>query len=224
MIENRVRLERAIQEGRTSNRRHLRALQQKGQIPEGLSSNQDQNALTSAPSAGALTQSDTDLTGDDFVGKEDNLGLYKPIRLSRARGKMIDYEHTRPLPRQFLSKLTLQTDTPTSENMASFEGEETPLGLKDVEERLPRHIRERSMGIDDADTAGSADEDGDRYQSFEFASAGRQSSGHRPGMADWTLRSSQRNESSARREAESWPKNEQEQDSSSSNTTSEESL
>jgi predicted acylesterase/phospholipase RssA len=178
MIENRVRIERALENGRRANRRLFRAEQRaaasgtiasaQGTSVEGHSANAGDSGAEGhvhTPAGGALTQSDTD--GEFFVNaaaaagtSEDNAGangkhgdtrrhvtdldrLRKKLNagFSPRTGKGHDVSHARDA--------TLTASNVALGAAAYAEGASTP-------GELPRHIRVRSMGLDDDDDAADS--------------------------------------------------------------------
>ena len=153
MIENRVRLERAIESGRKSTRVALRAMADKG-ADESTSAPAASAALTPMSASGGggggtATQSDTDGNDDFFAnsakGQPTNVKLRAHLRkLQGLRG--------------FSSMQANGTDEGVGYATTPDEGTATP-------GELPRHIRMRSMGLDEDDDethqARERNDDGD---------------------------------------------------------------
>jgi predicted acylesterase/phospholipase RssA len=169
MIENRVRLERAIESGRKTTRQALKAISSaKGDTQSGNNGkastsgradsatdeniNDDAKQSMATPSApvsanGPATQSDTDATTDDFFSaKKSSNSRSSNVKM---RGQLKRLQGLRGLS-------SLNGDTPAftpDEGGEANGGTATPL----TPGELPRHIRSRSMGLDEDDEEDAAE-------------------------------------------------------------------
>jgi hypothetical protein len=159
MIENRVRLERLIETGRKSARQAIRALKNGGGGGEGVNTMDD---LTTAPpsayTAGLITnQSDTDGINDDFfsvktgttpssslaaANKDSNLKLRAQLR--RLQGLRGLSSVNTPAGTEGEEEEEILDGYGTNSD-GGFTGTQTPV----TPGQLPRHIRSRSMGLED---------------------------------------------------------------------------
>lgn len=244
MIENRVRLERAIQDGRKRNRKQLRSLQgasrqnhssaqqAHGSDAAGADSRKDAadsqrssgefvsrqaDGATMPSSADGLTQSDTDGGGEDFFAAKGYA--------SSADGRRGTHSHPnspkqlRRLQKQLAHGFSVvrverggaHSDQSRaaiyagSDDGASFGGATTPseygelpggasagfltpgqMTPADIDGRLPRHIRERSLGIDDDDEQYDVGAHSRLAEQIEQGgrNVGRSGRGHRDGITE----------------------------------------
>ncbi|UZJ52790.1 hypothetical protein CBS101457_002110 [Exobasidium rhododendri] len=174
MIENRVRLERAIESGRKSTRQALRALQshETGTTNNGVANHKDSDRAieegndsqidTALPTAslyptpgGVASQSDTDGTNDDFfsIRKSTSSSINKASSSSSSATTKAGSVKLRAQLRR-LQGLRGMSSMHESEagGYESTQGDDlggtaTPV----TPGELPRHIRARSMGLDDDD-------------------------------------------------------------------------
>lgn len=163
MIENRVRLERAIEQDRRANRRIIREAQKAaagtpvdGQ-PLGTSA-RSESGDGGLATAGPMTQSDTDGTGDDFFSARQSGDGDAKNGLGNNTSA-----HYRRLQRQLAHGFSRvgrdgeddgnDTQSTVATPNDGVSDVQTPGGLTPGEAAgmLPRNIRARSMGIDDED-------------------------------------------------------------------------
>lgn len=137
MIENRVRLERALDQCRKVNRKALKEAQKAelgASVPSGTGSGEG-GVLT----GGFLTQSDTDGTGDDFFSAKNQKEGENGDRSSKLR----------KMQNQLTNGFSRTGEGKSVEASFNRDTKFTPDNLTPGE--LPRHIRVRSMGLDDED-------------------------------------------------------------------------
>lgn len=161
MIENRVRLERLIESGRKSTRLALRALSSAkatdgqsvngvgGSSASGRTDNGGNERKLSTPSAllsgnGPATQSDTDATTDDFFSAKK--ASSSKSSTTKARAHMRKLQGLRGLS-SLNGGSAPSGDSPAVDFTPDEGGDGAATPLTPGE--LPRHIRARSMGLDE---------------------------------------------------------------------------
>lgn len=140
MIENRVRLERALDRCRKVNRKVLREAQKAelGASAVSGAGSGDGGVLTGGP----FTQSDTDGTGDDFFSTKNQKESEQGDKSSNLRR----------MQRQLTNGFSRVGEGKSDGDLGATRHRDntfTPDNLTPGE--LPRHIRVRSMGLDDED-------------------------------------------------------------------------